>query len=166
MWFAPSTVSEGPIPSKLMLESSVVFLPRFLGTDRDTAAGLLVRSRRARCQGGMSPALIHEDEPLSGLTTAATITRQVALSNSLRSAATPPLFARSGDAGYGAAHGGAAHRQSAHGLYVVATLLKSEVGMCSWRSALRSLLAFCSSFGRDPGLFFGAKDSPWSAFFT
>jgi hypothetical protein len=38
--------------------------------------------------------------------------------------------------------------------------------MCSWRSALRSLLAFSSSFGRDPGLFFGAKDSPWSAFFT
>src|SRR5215218_4047462 len=77
-----------------------------------------------------------------------------------------PLFPSRTDPSYGAAHGGAAHRQSAHGLYVVATLLKSEVGMCSWRSALRSLLAFCSSFGRDPGLFFGAKDSPWSAFFT
>jgi hypothetical protein len=31
---ASSTVSDGPIPSQLMLESSVVFLPRLRGTLR------------------------------------------------------------------------------------------------------------------------------------
>ena len=31
---APSTASEGPIPSMLMLESSVVFLPRLRGTEQ------------------------------------------------------------------------------------------------------------------------------------
>src|ERR671921_604310 len=36
----------------------------------------------------------------------------------------------------------------------------------SWRSSSSSFLAFSSSFGRDPGLFFGARGSPCSALLT
>ena len=39
-----------------------------------------------------------------------------------------PLFARGADASYGTAHGGATHRESCDGLYVLATLPKGEVG--------------------------------------
>ena len=87
----PSTVSVGPIPSKLMLESSVVFVPRFRGTGRlqPLASGCVAVERP---KGGMRPALVYEDEPLSGFTTAAIITRQAALSNSSRSVATRPPF--------------------------------------------------------------------------
>src|SRR5215207_5069844 len=43
--------------------------------------------------------------------------------------------------------------------------LRVAKGLCL-RFASKSLVAFSSNFGADPGLFFGARDSPWSAFFT
>ena len=43
---APSTARVGPIPSKLMLESTVVFSPRLRGTEKAAIVGLSVRSRR------------------------------------------------------------------------------------------------------------------------
>src|SRR3712207_9416364 len=39
-----------------------------------------------------------------------------------------PLFTGRTDPGYGAAHGGATYREPRHDLYVVAALLKCEVG--------------------------------------
>src|SRR3712207_1433445 len=66
---------------------------------------------------------------LSGSTTAATITRQVVPSQTRRALwLLVPLFPRGADAGYSATHGGAAYRESGHDLYVVAALLKGEVG--------------------------------------
>src|SRR3712207_5819112 len=66
---------------------------------------------------------------LSGSTAAATITRQAALSRTRRARwRLAPLFPGRTDAGYGAAHGGATHREPRHDLYIVAALLKGEVG--------------------------------------
>jgi hypothetical protein len=70
-----------------------------------------------------------------------------------------------GDAGYGAAHGEATHRESRHDLHVVAALPKGEVG------------TFLETGGKEPRglliklrkrswLFFGARDPPRWALLT
>jgi hypothetical protein len=76
-----------------------------------------------------------------------------------------PLFPGSTDAGYGAAHGRAAYREPRHELYVLAALSEGVAKGRSLRSSSRSLMAFPSSLGAAPSLFFGARDCPlWALF--
>src|SRR5215213_975349 len=87
---APSTASDGPIPSTLMLASSVVFLPRLRGREQ-----WALRPFLAQPYGGESEVLV----PISSTNTRerassapATITLQVALCHSSRSIAPTVLF--------------------------------------------------------------------------
>jgi hypothetical protein len=66
-------------------------------------------------------------------------------------------------------HARATHRNSRNGFYVVAALLKapllkghSSLGRGPPRASWGFRVQLRSSFGRDPGLFFGASDSPRS----
>jgi hypothetical protein len=120
----------------------------------------------------MNPHLLNAKTSDSGSTAAATITRQGALINSSRfSVATRPLFSFlwSPSGLYGTAH--MVERLTESPLLtasiIVTAVLEADKGALSLRSCSSSLLAFSSSFRRDPGLFFfGASDSPRLAFST
>jgi hypothetical protein len=170
---APSTASEGPIPSKLMLESSVVFLPRLRGTESRTIARPSW-ARRSRRRSVPMKKYASRTRPRRRASAAPPPPwpPSPARSPSQTPRAAPwrlaPLFpGRTDAAGYGAPHGGATHREPRHDLYVLAALPKGVTKGRSWRSSSSSFLAFSSSFARDPGFFFiGARGSPRWALLT
>ena len=89
----------------------------------------------------------------------ATSTHQAARKNSSRSAAFTPLFAGVLHPLKLAADRRVAHRDAGERLQILAPVREGGKGR-SFTSAARSLLACSLSLGFEPGLFFGARDSP------
>ncbi len=79
-----------------------------------------------------------------------------------------PLFPRRANPGYGAADRRAAHQEPREGVYVVAPLLLKGGVVGSFLEVLFKQFdgLLSSSFGADPGLFFGARGSPRLALST
>ena len=89
---APSTVSDGPIPSVLMLESTVVLAPRLRATDQCALLPFGAQAYKADNEMFV-PISSTKISPLAS-TCSATITLQVALKNSSRSSAPTLRFLR------------------------------------------------------------------------
>ncbi len=70
-----------------------------------------------------------------------------------------PLFPGGADPGDSTAHGGAAHRESGHNLYVVAAILEGGKGTLL-EILLQELDGFVVQLRSGSGGFFGARDSP------
>ena len=87
---APSTARQGPIPSMLMLASSVVFFPQLRGTEQYARSprGDHARSTKREAFAPISSTKTNR----WGSSLSETITLQAALRNSSRSSAPTPRF--------------------------------------------------------------------------
>ena len=126
---------------------------------KDAVARLWARNRRSAESEVCIPHSSTKTS-LSGSTAAATITRQAALSNSLRSVASAPLFPGRSDPGYGAAHGGATHREPRDGLHVVAALLEGGEGALLGGPPPRASWPIVQLRSRSGSLLRGQRFSP------
>src|ERR671911_603548 len=87
---APSTASDGPIPSMLMLESSVVFLPRLRGTEQQALSPFLAQPYKREREMFVPISSTNTSRRASRVP--ATITFQAALRHSSRSSAPTVRF--------------------------------------------------------------------------
>src|SRR5215217_8534633 len=87
---APSTASDGPIPSTLMLASTVVFLPRLRGTEQWALCPFLDQPYRGESEVFVPISSTNTRERASS--DRAAITHQAALCHSSRSSAPTVLF--------------------------------------------------------------------------
>ncbi len=143
-----------------------VFVPRSRGTSRRTRVRLLESNRTGARRRRALPSRPREHQSRSGSTSAAATPSPARRPSGTRLAPWRfvPLFARGTVPSYGAAHGGAAHRNpAAYGFHVVAALPKGVTKGRSWRSSSRGFPTRSSILGGLPGALPGSRGSPLSS---